>query len=53
MNNKTVLIYYIYVLTLIVLTGYVVFILDYSGWWFLLTILLMEVAPKSKGNDKE
>lgn len=45
MNNKTILIYYIYVLLLIGACGYVVFGLGYSGWWFLLVALFTNISP--------
>lgn len=47
MNNKTIMIYYLYVLALLVLTGYAVFEKDVSGWWFLLTALFSSVTPTS------
>lgn len=48
MNNKTIIIYYLYVLLLVVLTGYAVFEKDASGWWFLLTALFSSAVPYSK-----
>ena len=37
--------YYIYAIVIILLTGYVVFILGHSGWWFALTIVLLSPTP--------
>lgn len=48
MNNWTIIIYYIYALTVILLTGYVVFILDYSGWWFAMALVLLNISPTGK-----
>lgn len=48
MNNYTVLIYYIYTLTVLILTGYVVFILDHSGAWFILAALFLDNSPTTK-----
>lgn len=44
-------IYYIYCLAVIFATGYVVFVLDRSGWWFLLAIVLLEISPAIKTKD--
>lgn len=43
-NNIYLLIIVCYYISLIVATGYVVFILGQSGWWFVLTIVLMEAV---------
>lgn len=54
MNNLTILIYFVFVITIITLTGYVVFILNHSGWWFLAAILLVtQIRPinKNDGNN--
>ena len=51
MDNKTILIYYIYALIVIILSGYVVFVLDFSGWWFLLTLVLLDIKPKTKDDE--
>lgn len=48
MNNYTILIYYIYALAVITLSGYVVFVLDYSAWWFLLTLIFLDITPNKK-----
>ncbi|WP_165764223.1 hypothetical protein [Flavobacterium oreochromis] len=48
MNNLTVLIYYIYVVVICSLTGYVVFILNESVWWFIPAFLLIQISPNSK-----
>lgn len=48
MNNYTIIIYYIYALTVILLTGYVVFILDYNGWWFAMALVLLNISPTNK-----
>jgi hypothetical protein len=53
MNNWTVLIYYIYCLLVIFATGYVVFELNHSGWWFLLALLLCNSAPETKKEKDE
>ena len=45
MNNLTILIYYIYATIIIALSGYVVFVLNHSGWWFILTFLFIQVTP--------
>ena len=52
MNNKTILIYYIYVLLVLGACGYVVFGLDRSGWWFLLAAALTNISPTSKKDEK-
>ena len=49
MNNKTLIIYYIYVLLVLAVFSYAVFVLDHSGWWFILALLFIEISPK---NDK-
>lgn len=48
MNNLTVLIYYIYIVVICSLTGYVVFILNESVWWFIPAFLLIQISPNSK-----
>ena len=53
MNNKTLLIYYIYVLIVLSACGYVVFGLDRSGWWFLLALLLTNISPKASKKDDD
>lgn len=52
MNNLTVFIYYIYVIIIIALTGYVVFILNYSGLWFIIAFLFTEIRPHTKNDNK-
>jgi hypothetical protein len=51
MNNQTILIYYIYALIVIILSGYVIFILDFSGWWSLLTLVLLNISPTADNNQ--
>lgn len=51
MNNKTILIYYLYVLIIIFGCGYAVFYLDASGWWFLLALLLTGISPEINGKE--
>jgi hypothetical protein len=53
MNNKTLIIYYTFVLIVLALTGYAVFILKASGWWFLFTLLIMDASPYSKDGNKK
>ncbi len=53
MNNLTILIYYIFLIIIIAFTGYVVFVLNHSGWWFLLTILFSQISPISKNNKDD
>lgn len=48
MNNWTIIIYYIYALAIILLTGYAVFILNHSGWYWLLAIIFLSISPTSK-----
>lgn len=48
MNNPTILIYYTFALIVIILTGYVVFILNHLGWWFLLDLIILEMSPTLK-----
>jgi hypothetical protein len=51
---KTVIIaYYIYCLLILFGTGYVVFVLNASGWWFLLTLLLCNASPEIIQNKDE
>jgi hypothetical protein len=42
--------YYVYCLLLVFGTGYVVFWLNNSGWWFLVTMLLCNISPEIKEN---
>jgi hypothetical protein len=51
MNNNTLIIYYIFVLAVLALTGYAVFVLNASGWWFCLASIVMGATPESN-NDK-
>jgi len=37
--------YYIFCLIVLFGTGYVVFILNRSGWWFLLAIIIINASP--------
>ena len=53
MNNKTLLIYYIYVLIVLGACGYVVFGLGHSGWWFLLALIFIEISPKADKKDDD
>lgn len=47
MNSNWVFIaYYIWALTLLILTGYVVFFLGFSGWWFLFTTIIISATPE-------
>jgi hypothetical protein len=51
---KTVIIaYYIYCLLIIFGCGYAVFVLDASGWLFLLALLLCNASPEIKQNKDE
>jgi hypothetical protein len=52
---KTVIIaYYVYCLLIIFGCGYVVFKLDYSGWWFIVALLFSKISsPEIKENKKE
>jgi hypothetical protein len=52
MNNITIIIYYIYVIIVIILSGYAVFALDHSGWWFLLTVYFISISPKIDNHEK-
>lgn len=45
--------YYIYCLLLILGTGYVVFILDFSGAWFILTLIFCSTSPQIKTKGKK
>jgi len=46
MKNQWVFIaYYFYCTVLVLATGYVVFFLNRSGWWFLMTLLLVNISP--------
>lgn len=46
--------YYLYAAVLIIATGYVVFVLDYSGAWFILTVLFCCATPSiTSKNNKE
>ncbi|MBP4137430.1 hypothetical protein [Flavobacterium geliluteum] len=51
MNNLTLIIYYIYAIIVIALTGYVVFVLNHSGWWFIVTAIFLTATPSTKKND--
>lgn len=56
MNKYLVfIVYYLYCMIIVIGTGYVVFGLNRSGWWWLMAIVLMcLVMPYSKkevGND--
>jgi hypothetical protein len=42
MNNFKTITHYTFALILILLTGWLVFFENHSGWWFLLTWLLIE-----------
>jgi hypothetical protein len=55
MNNLTIFIYYAFCIIIIFLTGYVVFVLNHSGWWFILCLAIIQMSPtsKSKKEDKE
>jgi len=58
MNSNWIFIaYYVFCTIIIVLTGYVVFILDHNGAWFLLTLLLISNSPSitnvKKSDDKK
>jgi len=53
MNNKTILVYYIYVLIVLGACGYVVFGLGHSGWWFLLALVLIEISPKTNKKERD
>jgi hypothetical protein len=44
--------YYIYAITVLFGTAYVVFWKGQSGWWFLLSVALLGVAPSLKNGDK-
>ena len=51
---KTVIIaYYIYCLLIMLGCGYAVFVLDASGWWFLLALLLCNASPEIKEGKSE
>ena len=51
---KTIIIaYYIYCLLIMFGCGYAVFVLDASGWYFLLAFLLCEASPEFKTNGEE
>lgn len=53
MNSNWIFIaYYIFVFAIMVLCGYVVFVLKESGWWFLLAFLICDNAP-SITKDKD
>lgn len=53
MNNRTLLIYYIYVLTVLGACGYVVFGLNHSGWWFVLALIFIEISPKTDKKEEK
>jgi len=48
MNNKTIIIYYLFVLAVLALFTWIVFIEGHSGWWFLLAILLTQMIPQER-----
>lgn len=52
--NKTAifLAYYFYAIIVVVGTGYIVFGLDRSSWWFVMTILLLQIQPEIKENKR-
>ena len=51
---KTIIItYYIYCLLIIFGCGYAVFVLNASGWWFMLALLLCDTSPEIKQNKDE
>jgi hypothetical protein len=51
---KTLIIaYYSYCLLVIFATGYVVFELNHSGWWFLLALMLCNSSPEIKKEKDE
>jgi hypothetical protein len=51
---KTLIIaYYIYCLLVIFATGYVVFELNHSSWWFLLALVLCDSAPYQTKKEKD
>lgn len=48
-NNTVVALYYLVCLAIYVGTGYVVFYLGHSGWWYVLAVLItMALAPSEK-----
>jgi len=53
MNNNSVFVaYYIYAAFIIGLFSYIVFGLDYSGAWYILALILLDCAPKTKKEEK-
>lgn len=51
MDYKTLLIYFIYCLIILGGCSYIVFGLGFSGWWFLLAILLLPTTSE-EGQQK-
>lgn len=51
--NWVFICYYVYCVMVLILTGYVVFILNNSGWWFLVAFLMMQVTPSRTYKNDE
>lgn len=53
-NNWVFIAYYIYAVSIIFGTGYVVFFLNKSGFWFLFCLILLMQSPsiETKNNSK-
>lgn len=45
-NDLNYLFYYVYAITILAGTSYIVFALGYSGLWFILALLLLDNKPR-------
>jgi len=52
-NNWIFIAYYIYAIVVVILSGYVIFVLNRSGWWMLVTFLLLNISPSIKQSKDE
>lgn len=53
MKNNTVFVsYYIYCIVIIGVFSYAVFILNRSGWWFALALILLSISPTIKTKNE-
>lgn len=44
--------YYIYAIILIAGTAYLVFYKGISGWWFIMTLVLLQISPEVEEKSK-
>lgn len=50
-DNWIFIAYYIYAVLIVFGTGYVVFFLNRSGWWFVVTLVLIGITPSIKSKS--